>query len=84
MPDPFTVIPDLMLGAVQGPYGAAIEIGVEAHLLSPSLFPTTYPWAPSIDPGLNVSFGQSSTTALSMLSGAVGNVLHLIPAPVIR
>jgi hypothetical protein len=82
IPNPFTVIPDLMLGAVQGPYGAAIEIGVEAGLLSPSLFPNTYPWVPSIDPGLNVSFGQLSTTLLSLLSGGVGDVLHLIPAPV--
>jgi hypothetical protein len=81
VPNPFTVIPDLMLGAVQGPYGAAIEIGVEAGLLSPSLFPNTYPWVPSIDPHLNVFLGQSSTTMLSLLSGATGNVLHLIPPP---
>jgi hypothetical protein len=81
IPNPFTVIPDLALGAVQGPYGAGIEIGVEAGLLSPSLFPNTYPWVPSIDPGLNISFGQSSTTLLSLLSGATGNVLHLIPPP---
>ncbi|MCV7090630.1 PE family protein [Mycobacterium interjectum] len=81
LPNPFTVIPDLALGAVQGPYGAAVEIGVEAGLLSPSYFPNTYPWVPSIDPGLNVSFGQSSTTLLSLLSGATGNVLHLIPPP---
>jgi PE-PPE domain/PE family len=81
LPNPFTVIPDLALGAVQGPYGAAVEIGVEAGLVSPSYFPNTYPWVPSIDPGLNVSFGQSSTTLLSLLSGATGNVLHLIPPP---
>lgn len=81
LPNPFTVIPDLALGAVQGPYGAAVEIGVEAGLLSPSYFPDTYPWVPSINPGLNVSFGQSSTTLLSLLSGATGNVLHLIPPP---
>ncbi|OBK53257.1 PE-PPE domain-containing protein [Mycobacterium sp. 1081908.1] len=81
LPNPFTVIPDLALGAVQGPYGAAVEIGVEAGLLSPSYFPDTYPWVPSINPGLNISFGQSSTTLLSLLSGATGNVLHLIPPP---
>jgi hypothetical protein len=81
LPNPFTVIPDLALGAVQGPYGAAVEIGVEAGLLSPSYFPDTYPWVPSINPGLNISFGQSSTTLLSVLSGAAGNVLHLIPPP---
>ncbi len=81
VPNPFTVIPDLALGAVQGPYGAAVEIGVEAGLLSPSYFPNTYPWVPSLNPGLNISFGQSSTTLLSVLSGAAGNVLHLIPPP---
>jgi hypothetical protein len=81
LPNPFVVIPDLALGAVQGPYGAAVEIGVEAGLLSPSYFPNTYPWVPSINPGLNVSFGQSSTTLLSLLSGATGNVLHQIPPP---
>jgi hypothetical protein len=75
--NPFTVIPDLALGAVQGPYGAAIEIGVESGLLSPSLFPNTYPWVPSIDPHLNVSFGQSSVTLLSLLSGGAGDVLHI-------
>ncbi|MGO9225985.1 PE family protein [Mycobacterium sp.] len=79
IPNPFTVIPDLALGAVQGPYGAVVEIGVEAGLLSPSYFPTAYPWAPSIDPGLHVFLGQPSTTLLSRLSGAVGDVLQVIP-----
>jgi PE-PPE domain/PE family len=83
IPNPFTVIPDLALGTVLGPYGAAVEIGVEAGMLSPDAFPDIYPWVPSIAPGLNLSFGQSSTTLLSELSGAVGNVLHLIPPPVI-
>jgi hypothetical protein len=79
IPNPFTVIPDLALGAVQGPYGAAVEIGVEAGLLSPSLFPNTYPWVPSIAPGLNFFLGQPQVTALSVLSGALGDVLHIIP-----
>jgi hypothetical protein len=79
VPDPFTIIPDLALGAVQGPYGAIVEIGVEAGLTSPSYFPTTYPWTPSIAPHLNISLGQSSTTLLSLISGAAGDVLHLIP-----
>jgi hypothetical protein len=79
IPNPFTIVPDLALGAVQGPYGAAVEIGVEAGLLSPSYFPNTYPWVPSIDPHLNISLGQSSTTLLSVLSGDAGNVLQLIP-----
>jgi hypothetical protein len=81
VPDPFTIIPDLALGAVQGPYGAAIEIGVEAGLLSPSLFPNTYPWVPSIDPHLHFPIIQSSTTLLSLLTGAAGDVLDVIPPP---
>jgi hypothetical protein len=82
IPNPFTVIPDLALGTVLGPYGAVVEIGVESGLVSPSYFPDVYPWVPSIDPHLNIFLGQSSTTLLSVLSGAVGNVLHIIPAPV--
>ncbi|OBG23730.1 PE-PPE domain-containing protein [Mycobacterium sp. 852002-51057_SCH5723018] len=82
IPNPLTIIPDLALGTVQGPYGAAVEIGVESGLLSPSYFPNAYPWVPSINPGLNISLGQSSTTLLSLLSGTVGNVLHIIPPPV--
>jgi PE-PPE domain/PE family len=81
IPNPFTVIPDLALGTVQGPYGAAVEIGVESGLLSPSYFPNTYPWTPSIAPHLNLSFGQQSTTLLSLLSGGAGDLLHLIPPP---
>jgi hypothetical protein len=79
IPNPFTIIPDLALGAVQGPYGAAVEIGVESGLLSPSYFPATYPWVPSIDPGLNIFLGQPSTTGLSTLTGALGRVLGIIP-----
>jgi hypothetical protein len=83
LPNPFTVIPDLALGAEQGPYGAAVEIGVESGLLSPSLFPNAYPWVPSIDPGLHVSFGQSSTTLLSVLSGAVGDATPRVLPPIL-
>ncbi len=79
IPNPFTVIPDLALGTVQGPYGAAVEIGVETGLLSPSYFPNTYPWTPSIAPHLNFFLGQPSTTLLSALSGMTGDVLQVIP-----
>jgi hypothetical protein len=79
IPNPFTIVPDLLLGTVLGPYGAAVEIGVESGLASPSMFPTIYPWVPSIDPQLNFVLGQSSTTGLSVLSGALGGVLHNIP-----
>jgi hypothetical protein len=43
------------------------------------LFPNAYPWVPSVDPHLNFFLGQLSTTVLSGLSGAVGDLLHLIP-----
>ena len=79
VPNPFTVIPDLITGAWQGPYAAAVEIGVEAGLVSPSYFPTTYPWVPSVDPHLNFFLGQPSTTLLSTLSGDLGDILELIP-----
>jgi hypothetical protein len=73
--DPFTIIPDLAVGAVQGPQAALVDLG----LLPQSAMPTTYPYDPSIDPGLNFFLGQPSVTGLSVLSGAVGDVLHLIP-----
>ncbi|MBW0011855.1 PE-PPE domain-containing protein [Mycobacterium sp.] len=79
IPNPFTIVPDLLLGTVLGPYGAAVEIGVESGLASTSMFPTIYPWVPSIDPQLNVFLGQSSTTGLSVLSGALGSALHNTP-----
>ncbi len=73
--DPFTVGFDLAKGAVQGPQGALVDIG----LLPQSCLPDTYPYVPSLDPGLSLSFGQPSVTGLSLLSGALGSVLHLIP-----
>ena len=79
VPNPFTVIPDLITGAWQGPYAAAVEIGVESGLVSPSYFPTTYPWVPSVDPHLNFFLGQPSTTLLSTLSGDLGDILEIIP-----
>jgi hypothetical protein len=79
VPNPFTVIPDLINGAWQGPYAAAVEIGVESGLVSPSYFPTAYPWVPSVDPHLDYFLGQPSTTLLSTLSGDLGDVLEIIP-----
>jgi hypothetical protein len=73
--NPFTTIPDLALGAVQGPEAALVDLG----LLPQSATPTVYPYIPSIDPGLNVFLGQPSVTGLSVLSGALGDVLELIP-----
>ncbi len=75
VPNPFTVIPDLGTGAVQGVQAALVDLGY----LPPSALPTTYPYAPALSPHLNVFLGQPSTTLLSTLTGTVGPVLHLIP-----
>jgi len=73
--DPFTVTADLATGAVQGPQAALVDIG----LLPQSCLPDTYPYVPSPDPGLSLNLGQPSVTGLSVLSGALGSILHLIP-----
>lgn len=70
---------DLARGVVQGPYAAAIEIGVEAGWWGPDLFPQVYPWVPSPDPHLHIYLGQPSVTGLSLASGALGSILGLIP-----
>ena len=70
---------DLAIGAVQGPYAAVIDIGIEAGAWGPNLLPNTYPYVPSPDPHLHLFLGQPSVTGLSRLSGALGKVLELIP-----
>jgi hypothetical protein len=79
LPNPFTIVPDLALGTVLGPYGAVVEIGVESGLTSPAYFPNIYPWVPSINPGLHFSFGQPTTTLLSEMSAGLGGQLRNIP-----
>ncbi|MCV7122045.1 PE family protein [Mycobacterium lacus] len=82
IPNPFAVTYYLVKGSLQAPYGAAVEIGVEAGLIGPEWFPDTYPWVPSLNPGLNFYLGQPQVTLLSLLSGGLGDVLRLIPPPV--
>jgi hypothetical protein len=79
VPNPFTVIADLAAGAAQGVQGSLVDVG----WLPQSDMPNTYPYVPSLDPHLNFFFGQSSTTLLSTLSGAIGDVFKLIPPPVL-
>ncbi|BBX75412.1 PE-PPE domain-containing protein [Mycobacterium shinjukuense] len=83
IPNPFAVTYYLIKGSLQAPYGAVVEIGVEAGLLGPEWFPDTYPWVPSINPGLHFYFGQPQVTLLSVLSGGLGDILELIPPPMI-
>ncbi|AGZ54487.1 hypothetical protein B1T45_03220 [Mycobacterium kansasii] len=75
VPNPFTVVPYLALGTVQGPQAALVDIG----LLPQSYTPNACPYLPSINPGVNFFLGQPTVTVLSVLSGAVGDVLELIP-----
>jgi hypothetical protein len=75
VPDPFTVIPDLAIGAVQGVQAALVDL----RLLPTSDLPNAYPYLPSINPQLNFFFGQPSTTLLSVLSGELGDVFRHIP-----
>jgi hypothetical protein len=81
VPNVGRVIADLALGAVQGPYSAALDIGVEAGWLPANtpLYPDVYPYVPSPDPHLHIFLGQPSVTGLSRLCGGLGSVLELIP-----
>lgn len=80
IPNVPVVAGDLVRGAIQGPYGAAVGIGVDAGWWGPELLPDAYPWIPSPDPNLHIYLGQPDTTGLSLLSGAAGDVLRLIPS----
>lgn len=84
IPNPINVAYYLAQSAWQAPYGAAVEIGVQAGLWGPEYFPDAYPWVPSLNPGLNLYLGpalsQPPVTALSLLSGALGNAFHIIPS----
>lgn len=82
IPNPFAVGYYLALGSLQAPYAAAVEIGVEAGFWGPEWFPQAYPWIPSINPGLHFYIGQPEVTLLSLASGGLGSLLHLIPPPV--
>ncbi|AKN17162.1 PE family protein [Mycobacterium haemophilum] len=79
IPDPFAVTYYLIKGGLQAAYGAAVDIGVQAGLIGPEWFPTSYPWVPSINPGLHFYWGQSQVTLLSVLSGLLGQMLYWIP-----
>lgn len=83
IPNPLNVAYHFAQSAWMGPYGAAVEIGVEAGFWGPELFPDAYPWVPSTNPGLNLyispDFSQPSVTPFSLLSGLLGDALHLIP-----
>jgi hypothetical protein len=73
LPDPFTIVPDLARGAVQGPQAALVDLG----LLPQSMMPTGYPFNPELDPGLNFPLPQSSHSVISLLTGSEGELMRL-------
>jgi hypothetical protein len=81
LPNLPVIAADLARGAVQGPYAAVIDIGIEAGAWGPNLLPHAYPYVPSPDPHLHLFLGQPSTTSLSLLTTALGDVFRLIPPP---
>jgi hypothetical protein len=74
LPDPFTIVPDLVHGAVQGPQAALVDLGV----LPQSMMPTGYPFNPMVDPGLNFPLPQSPVTAVSLLTGFEGQLMRTL------
>ena len=79
LPDPFTIVPDLAHGAVQGPQAALVDLGV----LPQSMTPTGYPFNPVLDPHLNYPLPQSPVTAISLLTRSEGQLMRtlgLIPS----
>ncbi|OBG42439.1 hypothetical protein A5672_11505 [Mycobacterium alsense] len=75
LPNPFTIVPYLALGAIQGPQAALVDLG----LLPPSMMPTGYPFNPVPDPGLNFPLPQSPVTGVSLLTGFEGRLMGLVP-----
>jgi hypothetical protein len=73
--NPVTVGYYLAKGTVQGAQAALVSVGA----LPQTYLPDSYPYLPSIDPGLSLNFGQSSATGLSQFMGGLGSLLELIP-----
>jgi hypothetical protein len=50
LPNLFTILPDLAVGTIQGLQAALVDVG----MLPASMYPTTYPFTPVLDPHLNL------------------------------
>jgi hypothetical protein len=74
LPNPFTIVPDLAHGAVQGPQAALADLG----MLPQSMMPTGYPFNPVLDPGLNFPLPQSPVTGVSLLTGFEGQLMRTL------
>jgi hypothetical protein len=73
-PNPFTIVPDLVTGTMQGAQAFRVDLG----MLPSSYYPTGYPFNPVLDPGLNFPQPQTPVTGLSLLLGAEGTVTQWI------
>jgi len=74
LPDPFTIVPALANGAIQGPQAALVDLG----LLPASMMPTGYPFNPELNPDLNFPLPQSPVTVISLLTGSEGELMRLL------
>ena len=74
VPNPTAILPDLATGTVQGPTAALVDLGV----LPQSMYPTTYPFVPVPDPGLNYPLPQTGVTGVSLLSGFEGQLMRTL------
>lgn len=77
--NPAAVGASLAKGAVQGSVAALVDLG----LLPPSALPTTYPYVPSLNPGLSYDLPQTGVTGISVLTNTIGtieNALGLVPS----
>jgi hypothetical protein len=72
LPDPFTILPDLATGTIQGPQAFLHDLGFPVNM------PTGYPMDPELNPDLNFPLPQISTTGLSLLLGAEGDATKLL------
>ncbi|OBI53844.1 hypothetical protein A5706_22105 [Mycobacterium sp. E796] len=74
LPNPTAILSDLATGAVQGPTAALVDLGV----LPQSMYPTTYPFVPVLDPGLNYPLPQTGVSGLALLSGSEGQLMRTL------
>lgn len=67
----------LIKGAIQGVRADLVLAGV----LPQSDMPDTYPFVPSLDPGLTINLGQPSVTAVSAVTTGLGSLLRGLHIP---
>jgi hypothetical protein len=75
--NPANVGTALINGAVQGVQADLVLAGV----LPQSAMPDTYPFVPSLDPGLTINLGQPSVTAVSAVTTGLGALLRALNIP---